>query len=95
MSRKTLSDAESRELAALEAQADQPIDTSDIPEITEEQKAAINADIEKMVTSATWKQTLETKGWQDMYLAGADFDAQLASDIEATSGILKDIGLVQ
>ena len=65
------------------------------PEITEEQKAAINADIEKMVTSATWKQTLETKGWQDMYLAGADFDAQLASDIEATTAILKDIGLVQ
>lgn len=65
------------------------------PGITEEQKAAVNADIEKMVTSATWKQTLETKGWQDMYLAGADFDTQLAADIEATSAILKDIGLVQ
>ena len=65
------------------------------PEITEEQKGAINADIEKLVTSATWKSTLETKGWQDMYLAGADFDAQLASDIEATSAILKDVGLVQ
>ncbi len=65
------------------------------PGITEEQKAAINADIEKLVTSATWKSTLETKGWQDMYLAGADFDAQLASDIEATTAILKDIGLVQ
>lgn len=37
MSKKTLSDAQGRELAALEAQADQPIDTSDIPEITEEQ----------------------------------------------------------
>jgi putative tricarboxylic transport membrane protein len=65
------------------------------PGITEEQKAAINGDIEKLVTSAAWKQTLETKGWQDMYLAGADFDAQLAADIEATSAILKDIGLVQ
>ena len=65
------------------------------PGITDEQKAAINADIEKQVTSATWKQTLETKGWQDMYLAGADFDTQLAADTEATSAILKDIGLVQ
>ena len=65
------------------------------PGITEEQKAAINADIEKLVNSATWKATLETKGWQNMYLAGADFDAQLAADIEATSAILKDIGLVQ
>ena len=65
------------------------------PGITEEQKAAINADIEKLVASATWKQILETNGWQDMYLAGADFDTQLAADIEATSAILKDIGLVQ
>lgn len=65
------------------------------PGITDEQKAAINADIEKMVTSATWKTALETKGWTDMYLAGADFDAQLAKDIEATSAILKDVGLVQ
>ena len=65
------------------------------PGITEEQKTAINADIEKLVASATWKQILETNGWQDMYLAGADFDTQLAADIEATSAILKDIGLVQ
>ena len=65
------------------------------PGITEEQKAAINADIEKLVASATWKQILETNGWQDMYLAGAAFDTQLAADIDATSAILKDIGLVQ
>ncbi|WP_137151025.1 tripartite tricarboxylate transporter substrate binding protein [Devosia sp. FKR38] len=65
------------------------------PGITDEQKAAINADIEKMVTSASWKTALETKGWADMYMAGADFDAQLAKDIEATSAILKDVGLVQ
>jgi len=65
------------------------------PGITDEQKAAINADIEKMVTSASWTTALETKGWVDMYLAGADFDAQLAKDIEATSAILKDVGLVQ
>jgi len=65
------------------------------PGITEEQKAAINADIEKLVASATWKQILETNGWQDMYLSGAAFDTQLAADIDATSAILKDIGLVQ
>jgi putative tricarboxylic transport membrane protein len=65
------------------------------PGITEEQKTAINADIEKLVTSATWKQTLETNGWQDMYMAGAEFDTQLAADISATETILRDIGLVQ
>ena len=65
------------------------------PGITAEQKAAITADIEKMVASETWQTALTTKGWVDTYLAGDEFDAQLAKDIDATSVILKDIGLVQ
>ncbi|WP_108462292.1 Bug family tripartite tricarboxylate transporter substrate binding protein [Devosia naphthalenivorans] len=65
------------------------------PDLTDEQKATINADIEKLVTSATWQQVLETNGWVDTYLAGEAFETQLASDIAATETILKDIGLVQ
>ena len=38
---------------------------------------------------------LESKGWANPYLAGADFDAQLAKEIEATTAVLKDIGLVK
>src|SRR5690606_32866133 len=40
------------------------------PGITDEQKAAITADIEKMVNSDSWQATLETKGWVNTYLAG-------------------------
>ncbi|WP_127752027.1 tripartite tricarboxylate transporter substrate-binding protein [Devosia sp. 1566] len=65
------------------------------PGITDEQKASITADIEKMVNSQSWKTTLETKGWVDTYLAGGEFAAQLAADTAATEAILKDIGLVQ
>ncbi|MBP2549537.1 putative tricarboxylic transport membrane protein [Neorhizobium galegae] len=65
------------------------------PGLTPEQKAAVTADIQKLVTSKTWQETLKTKGWQDTYLSGADFDAQLAKDISATETILKDIGLVK
>ena len=65
------------------------------PGITDEQKAAITADIEKMATSEAWKKALADHGWIDSFEAGDAFQAQLASDIEATSGILKDIGLVQ
>jgi putative tricarboxylic transport membrane protein len=65
------------------------------PGITDEQKAAITADIETMVNSATWQATLETKGWVNTYLAGDEFAAQLAADTAATEAILKDIGLVQ
>jgi putative tricarboxylic transport membrane protein len=63
--------------------------------LTDEQVAAITADIEAMVNSDSWKATLESKGWLNTYLAGADFDAALAAEIAATEGILKDIGLVK
>lgn len=65
------------------------------PGITDEQKAAITADVKAMAESASWQTALETKGWVDTYLDGADFEAQLAADIAATETILKDIGLVQ
>lgn len=65
------------------------------PGLSAEQTAAINADIEKMVKSATWQKTLADKGWADTYLAGDEFRAQLTKDIASTSAILKDIGLVK
>ena len=65
------------------------------PGITDEEKAAITADIEKMATSATWQKALADRGWIDSFEAGDAFQTQLASDIDATAGILKDIGLVQ
>lgn len=65
------------------------------PDLSAEQVAAIGADIEKMVNSAPWKATLETKGWINTYLAGDAFKARLAAEIEATTAILKEIGLVQ
>lgn len=65
------------------------------PGLSADQEAAINADVEKLVKSKSWQDTLKTKGWQDTYLAGDAFKAQLAKDIDATQAILKDIGLVK
>jgi putative tricarboxylic transport membrane protein len=65
------------------------------PDLSAEQTAAILADVEKMATSASWQKTLETKGWINTWLPGDEFKAQLAKDIEATSAVLKDIGLVE
>lgn len=65
------------------------------PDLGDDEKAAITADIEAMAQSETWQAELATRGWVDRFLAGDEFDAQLASDIEATSAILRDIGLVQ
>ncbi|WP_338723071.1 tripartite tricarboxylate transporter substrate binding protein [Devosia sp. XK-2] len=65
------------------------------PGITDEQKAAITADIKAMAESETWTTALETKGWVNTYLDGDAFAAQLEADKAATEAILKDIGLVQ
>lgn len=65
------------------------------PGITEDQKAAITADIERMVQSPTWQDALAARGWADTYLSGADFQTQLDQDIAATQAVLQDIGLVE
>ncbi|MCS0493919.1 tripartite tricarboxylate transporter substrate binding protein [Ancylobacter sp. MQZ15Z-1] len=65
------------------------------PGISPEQKKALNDTIAKMVNSQGWKDMLAQKGWANTYLAGADFEEQLAKDITATKAILKDIGLAQ
>lgn len=65
------------------------------PGLSAEQTAAISADIEKMVNSASWQATLATKGWLNTYLPGDQFKAQLATEITATEAVLKEIGLVQ
>jgi putative tricarboxylic transport membrane protein len=65
------------------------------PGLTDEQKAAVAADIEKMVQSAAWQEQLATKGWTDTYLAGDAFDAQLEQEIATTEAVLKDVGLVK
>lgn len=65
------------------------------PGISDEQKAAITADVKAMAESDTWQAALETRGWVDTYLDGDAFAAQLEADKSATEAILKDIGLVQ
>ena len=65
------------------------------PGITDDQKAAIAADIERMVQSPTWQDALAARGWADTYLSGDDFQAQLDQDIAATETVLRDIGLVE
>ena len=65
------------------------------PGLSADQKAAVLADVDKMVQSASWKKILADKGWANTYLAGDDFAAQLKKDTEATAVILKDIGLVK
>ncbi len=65
------------------------------PGLSDEQKAAVTADIEALNASAGWTEALAAKGWANTYLSGAEFEAQLAADTAATETILRDIGLVK
>ena len=65
------------------------------PGLSAEQTAAISADIEKLARSEGWKAELATRGWDDRYLSGPEFQKELAEDIAQTRTILTDIGLVQ
>ena len=65
------------------------------PGLSDDQKAKITADIEKMAKSESWQKQLADKGWMDTFLAGPAFDEQLAKDEASTAAILKDIGLVK
>jgi putative tricarboxylic transport membrane protein len=65
------------------------------PGITDEQKASIIATFEKLNASKSWKETLATKGWSDTFLAGDAFGTYLKGEVEQTTTVLKDIGLVK
>ena len=65
------------------------------PGLSDEDKAAVLADIEALNASAGWAAALETQGWANTFLAGDAFAAQLETEIATTEAILRDIGLVQ
>jgi putative tricarboxylic transport membrane protein len=65
------------------------------PGITAEQKRALSEAIDKMAKSATWKDILKQKGWDDAYLAGDAFTAFLKREQIRVNEVLKSVGLVK
>ncbi|HZY69061.1 MAG TPA: tripartite tricarboxylate transporter substrate binding protein [Devosia sp.] len=65
------------------------------PGLSPEQVTTIIADVEKTVNSASWQKILADKGWINTWLAGDEFRTQLATEVESTTAILREIGLVQ
>jgi putative tricarboxylic transport membrane protein len=65
------------------------------PDLTDEQKADLVATVEAMAKSDQWQATLATKGWTDTFLAGDEFAAYIKAQVESTTQILKDIGVVK
>lgn len=64
------------------------------PGISEEERAALVATMDEMVTTDAWKETLERYNWNGAYLSGNAFEEFLASENQRVEQVLRDIGLV-
>jgi putative tricarboxylic transport membrane protein len=65
------------------------------PGIDEAATADLVSTIETLVASDAWKSILAEKGWQDTFLAGADFKTYLDGEVEKTTAILQKLGIAQ
>jgi putative tricarboxylic transport membrane protein len=65
------------------------------PGLKDRDKKALSEAMAKMVESPAWKETLQKRGWLDMYQPADEFASFLKEDQEKISATLKDIGLVQ
>jgi len=63
------------------------------PGINANQKAALTGYITALVELPAWKELMETRGWDNAFLAGPEFERFLAADITATETVLKELGL--
>ena len=65
------------------------------PGLSDADKADVVATIETMAKSDAWKAMLAQKGWQDSFLAGDAFATYLSGQVEATTAVLKELGIAQ
>lgn len=63
------------------------------PGITAAQRAALTTMITELNALPAWSELLATRGWDNAFLAGAEFERFLATDVAATEAVLKDLGL--
>jgi len=63
------------------------------PGISAAQRTALSDFIAALHASPGWIEIMRTRGWDDAYLAGAEFEAFLARDQADTEQVLRDIGL--
>jgi putative tricarboxylic transport membrane protein len=63
------------------------------PGVSDEDKTAMVALVDKMANSASWATELKNRNWTPILLTGDDFSKFLAEDTARIEAILKDLGL--
>lgn len=65
------------------------------PGIDTAQRKDIIATIEKTVNTKEWRETLKSKNWMSLYLAGDDFSKYVAAEEKRIGDILVSLGLAK
>jgi len=63
------------------------------PGISDAQRKELIGLFDKMVAGPSWKKTLETRGWDGIYLSGDAYGKYVTEEIGRITGILKELGL--
>ncbi|MBS7792411.1 tripartite tricarboxylate transporter substrate binding protein [Roseococcus sp. SDR] len=63
------------------------------PGINANQRAALVNLMTELNALPAWRELLTTRGWDNAFLPGAEFERFLAADIAATETVLKELGL--
>ena len=63
------------------------------PGISDGERVAITALIDKLHSSSAWQKTLTDQGWDDFYKSGADATAFYKAESERIKAVLTEIGL--
>lgn len=58
------------------------------------ERAALVQMLDEMKNSATWKQILDDRGWEDAYLTGPELEKFVDTEQSTTAQVLQQIGLV-
>lgn len=64
------------------------------PGINAQQRQALVDFVTALHALPAWKDLMRTRGWDDAFLTGAEFEAYLDRDRRETEAVLRDIGLV-
>jgi putative tricarboxylic transport membrane protein len=64
-------------------------------DLSDADKAALAAAMDKLHGSAEWAEVLKAKGWADFYMPATDFGPFIAAENARIAGVLKSIGLVE
>jgi putative tricarboxylic transport membrane protein len=64
------------------------------PEISDDDRAAVEQMISDMRDSEAWQQALEDNGWADFFVSGEEFQTFLEEERTRVEGVLTEIGLI-